>query len=185
MSGANTGKNCSSFHIKKVFFLGKKVTIAVFQKKMGKRKKSTPKVQRRFYRIPKFFACPICNAEDSIAITLSHQTRRAQLQCKKCGEKVTDIQITPITEAIDVYNDWLDAVKEQNKNYNEGTIPEDTSYIADDEIIMEENRLQQSKKQKPRHNTSSPQSASDNSSSDVSGSDSNSSDSSSELSDDD
>ena len=146
---------------------------------MGKRKKSTPKVQRRFYRIPKYFQCPVCNAEDSVEVVLKHKERKAELRCKKCGERADDFNITPITEAIDVYNDWIDNLKETNKNYNEGSIADDAAIISDDEIEMEESRLQQNKKPKPRPTTSSPQSnPSGSSSSDVSDSDSNSSDSS-------
>lgn len=122
---------------------------------MGKRKKSTVKVQKRFYRLPKHFPCPICNAKDSVYITINKDHKKADLICKKCGEGVSNQPIKPIMEAVDVYDDWCDSLREQNKNfnYNAEEATQALMEVEDEEIINEPSRLHSNATSSTKKNT--------------------------------
>ncbi|EAX92931.1 hypothetical protein TVAG_335930 [Trichomonas vaginalis G3] len=109
---------------------------------MGKRKKSTPKVQKKFYRLPKNFHCPYCNCEDSVHVTMDLKNLRADIHCVKCKEGVPNAKITKISEPIDVYDDWVDQIREQNKNFNPDKEEQMTEIYEDEEPIYEPSRLQ-------------------------------------------
>ncbi|OHT14033.1 hypothetical protein TRFO_15691 [Tritrichomonas foetus] len=87
---------------------------------MGKRKKSGKKVtvQKRVYKIPKFFECPFCGRKDGIKISINQKEKRATLLCRSCAVKEEDIECTPLTEPIDIYDDWMDRAREINAEYN-------------------------------------------------------------------
>ena len=87
---------------------------------MGKRKKSGKKVtvQKRVYKIPKYFECPFCGRKDGIKITISNKDRTADLLCRSCGVEEKDIEVTQLTEPIDIYDDWMDRARETNVEYN-------------------------------------------------------------------
>lgn len=87
---------------------------------MGKRKKSGKKVtvQKRVYKIPKLFPCPFCSQQNVVKITINNKKMTADLECRKCGIKDEEIPITPLTEAIDIYDDWMDSAREANAKFN-------------------------------------------------------------------
>ena len=101
---------------------------------MGKRKKSGKKVtvQKRVYKIPKFFECPLCGRKDGIKITIDHKCRKAQLQCRSCGAKEEGIEVTPLTEPIDIYDDYMDRARAANEEYNPQQIEDVSS--SDNEL---------------------------------------------------
>lgn len=113
---------------------------------MGKRKKSTPKVQKRFYRLPKTFQCPFCNCPDSVHVKFDKKDMLAKVKCVKCKEGVKNIKMTPITEPIDIYDDWVDQVREANKSYNPTIEEQRVDAYEDEETVYEESRLQSNSK---------------------------------------
>lgn len=96
---------------------------------MGKKKKGKKvTVQKRVYKIPKFFECPFCGRKDGIKITISQKEKTAQLHCMSCGRGEPDpITIGPLTEPIDVYDDFIDRTRESNKEYNANFVEHDFS----------------------------------------------------------
>lgn len=99
------------------------------------RKKSKRKPQktiRRIQALKTLFECPFCNHESSCDVKFDRKRQRAQIVCRICSETYeTDVNCKPfsfsshiwfngshldLSEAIDVYNAWIDACEEANKN---------------------------------------------------------------------
>jgi transcription elongation factor Elf1 len=86
---------------------------------MGKRKKGKKlTVQKRVYKIPKLFSCPYCFQQDGIKITFDKRKGSASLLCRKCDNAEYEMPLTALTEPVDVYDAWMDVVRESNAKFN-------------------------------------------------------------------
>ncbi|CCF60120.1 hypothetical protein KAFR_0J00520 [Kazachstania africana CBS 2517] len=82
---------------------------------MGKRKKSSRKpVQRVVQKLDTKFNCLFCNHEKSISCTLDKKNNIGALTCKICGQSF-QTRINSLSQPVDVYSDWFDAVEEVNQ----------------------------------------------------------------------
>ena len=83
---------------------------------MGKRKvKRKPAPKRKMIEpLDTQFSCPFCNHEKSCYVKLDHERKTGSIRCRICGEEF-NTPITDLYEAVDVYNDWIDACEEANK----------------------------------------------------------------------
>lgn len=81
---------------------------------MGKRKKSTRKPQKRLVlKLDTKFNCLFCNHDKSVTCTLDKKNSIGSLQCKICGQSF-QTRINGLSQPVDVYSDWFDAVEEVN-----------------------------------------------------------------------
>ncbi|KAH3899021.1 related to Transcription elongation factor 1 homolog [Saccharomycodes ludwigii] len=85
---------------------------------MGKRKKSTRKpVKRLVQKLDTQFNCLFCNHDKSVTCTLDKKNGIGSLSCKICGTNFQTM-INTLSQPVDVYSDWFDAVEEVNANEN-------------------------------------------------------------------
>lgn len=81
---------------------------------MGKRKKSTRTPAKRVVlKLDTKFNCLFCNHDKSVSCTLDKKNSIGSLQCKICGQSF-QTRINGLSQAVDVYSDWFDAVEEVN-----------------------------------------------------------------------
>mmetsp|Transcript_38176 Transcript_38176/g.107872 ORF Transcript_38176/g.107872 Transcript_38176/m.107872 type:complete len:83 (+) Transcript_38176:311-559(+) len=80
---------------------------------MGKRKSSKPPPAKKKAKLDKQFTCPFCNHEKSVNVKLDYKSKRGEAKCNMCSE-IYNCGITPISEEIDVYSDWIDACEKVN-----------------------------------------------------------------------
>jgi len=89
---------------------------------MGRRKtrKKPPSVNKKNKAgvIPKSFDCPFCNHEGVVEIKLDQSKRIGSVSCTICDTHWQTV-ITPLSEAVDVYSEWLDACVNVNKQDEE------------------------------------------------------------------
>ena len=105
---------------------------------MGKKKKGKKvTVQKRVYKIPKFFLCSFCEAKDAVKITIKKKDKLASLICQKCGKGEQDIKVGPLDEPIDIYDQYLDNSREANEQYNP-TIAKTDGFKSIEEMSDEE-----------------------------------------------
>ncbi|CCK68928.1 Elf1p KNAG_0B04940 [Huiozyma naganishii CBS 8797] len=82
---------------------------------MGKRKKSSRgPVKRVVQRLDTKFNCLFCNHEQSVSCTLDKKNSIGTLSCKICGQSF-QTRINTLSQPVDVYSDWFDAVEEVNQ----------------------------------------------------------------------
>ncbi|XP_064386819.1 transcription elongation factor 1 homolog [Halichondria panicea] len=82
---------------------------------MGRRKsKRKAPTKKRAGPLDSQFTCPFCNHERSCEVDMDRQRNTGTISCRVCLE---DFQttITYLSEAIDVYSDWIDACESANK----------------------------------------------------------------------
>lgn len=81
---------------------------------MGKRKKSARKpLKRLVLKLDTKFNCLFCNHDKSVTCTLDKKNSIGSLQCKICGQSF-QTRINGLSQPVDVYSDWFDAVEEVN-----------------------------------------------------------------------
>lgn len=81
---------------------------------MGKRKKSTRTPAKKVVlKLDTMFNCLFCNHDKSVSCTLDKKNSIGSLQCKICGQSF-QTRINGLSQAVDVYSDWFDAVEEVN-----------------------------------------------------------------------
>ncbi|XP_019645797.1 transcription elongation factor 1 homolog isoform X1 [Branchiostoma floridae] len=83
---------------------------------MGRRRKSSkpPPKKKMTEPLQIVFPCPFCNHEKSCEVNLDRTRNVGTVTCRVCLE---DFQ-TPInylSEAVDVYSDWIDACESANQ----------------------------------------------------------------------
>lgn len=100
---------------------------------MGKKKKGKKvTVQKRVYKIPKFFECPFCGRKDGIKISIHQKEKYATLECRSCHRGESEqIPIDPLTEPIDIYDNFMDRTREANIEFN--AQPIDRDFSSDDD----------------------------------------------------
>ncbi|PNW70023.1 hypothetical protein CHLRE_17g702550v5 [Chlamydomonas reinhardtii] len=82
---------------------------------MGKRKGgSKPPPKKARAKLDTLFSCPFCNSSKSVSINFDRDMGRATAKCSQCSQKY-ESRCTPLTDAVDVYHDWLDSCEEANK----------------------------------------------------------------------
>lgn len=81
---------------------------------MGKRKKSTRTPAKKLVlKLDTKFNCLFCNHDKSVSCTLDKKNSIGSLQCKICGQTF-QTRINGLSQPVDVYSDWFDAVEEVN-----------------------------------------------------------------------
>ncbi|XP_034482663.1 transcription elongation factor 1 homolog [Drosophila innubila] len=82
---------------------------------MGRRKsKRKPPPRRKLIKnMEKQFNCPFCNHEKSCEVSLDKRKNVGRITCRVCKEYF-QTPIISLSEAIDVYNDWIDACEQIN-----------------------------------------------------------------------
>lgn len=81
---------------------------------MGKRKKSSRTPAKKIVqKLDTAFNCLFCNHERSITCTLDKKNSIGSLSCKVCGQSF-QTRINALSQPVDVYSDWFDAVEEVN-----------------------------------------------------------------------
>lgn len=82
---------------------------------MGRRRKSTkfgnPKKAKE--RTPTSFDCPFCTGSQTVSCVLDRERLLGTVSCSVCDASFST-KISPLSEAIDVYTDWIDACEEAN-----------------------------------------------------------------------
>lgn len=80
---------------------------------MGRRRRQ--KVRRRPQkRIPDVYDCPTCG-NTSIRILVYRENGIATVRCGSCGLEKTIDSVGPLTEAVDVYGDFIDQFYESKQ----------------------------------------------------------------------
>ncbi|KAI0199067.1 transcription elongation factor [Astrocystis sublimbata] len=76
---------------------------------MGKRKSARkPQGPKKREGLAKEFTCLFCNHEKSVHVKLDKKAGVGDLSCAVCGQQF-QCRINTLTEAIDVFSDWVDA----------------------------------------------------------------------------
>jgi len=82
---------------------------------MGRRKKArkAPPKKKTTQKLDTVFNCPFCNHEKSCDVKLNRERNIGYVACRVCLE---DFQTTInyLSEAIDVYGEWIDACESAN-----------------------------------------------------------------------
>ena len=82
---------------------------------MGKRKKSSRgPAKRQVLKLDTKFNCLFCNHEKSVSCKLDKKNCIGSLNCKICGQSF-QTRINALSQPVDVYSDWFDAVEEVNQ----------------------------------------------------------------------
>ncbi|VDL17547.1 unnamed protein product [Hymenolepis diminuta] len=82
---------------------------------MGRRKSSRkpPQKAKVIEPLPKQFNCPFCNHERSCEVEIDRERRTGYVKCSICLEDY-QTSINALSQAIDVYNDWIDQCEAVN-----------------------------------------------------------------------
>lgn len=80
---------------------------------MGKKKSSQKPVKREKPKLDTIFNCPMCNSANSVTCEMDKDRMIGQVTCKDCRANFA-ADITPISDPIDVYCDWIDACETLN-----------------------------------------------------------------------
>ncbi|KAJ2719055.1 hypothetical protein GGI07_005439 [Coemansia sp. Benny D115] len=78
---------------------------------MGKRKSSRKVVKKERPKLDKTFDCLFCNHEGSIVVAMDKEHKVGNLKCKICAASY-QAAINHLSDAVDVYSEWIDACEE-------------------------------------------------------------------------
>lgn len=81
---------------------------------MGKRKSSKPPPKKQRAKLDVTFSCPFCNSNKSVSCLMDWDRELGTVTCSVCNEFFST-NITHLSEAIDVYTDWIDACEAENR----------------------------------------------------------------------
>jgi len=83
---------------------------------MGKRKskRKAPTAKKAVQPLDTQFNCPFCNHERSCEVKLDRERNVGFISCRVCLEDF-QTSINYLSEAIDVYSDWIDACEQANQ----------------------------------------------------------------------
>jgi len=86
------------------------------QDEMGKRKskRKAPTKAKAVQPLDTQFNCPFCNHERSCEVKLDRERNVGFISCRVCLEDF-QTSINYLSEAIDVYSDWIDACEQANQ----------------------------------------------------------------------
>lgn len=84
---------------------------------MGRKKsrRTTIKRTRVVEKMPKQFNCPQCSHENVVICKINKAKLKGTAHCVSCGA-VHKTTITNLTTAIDVYSDWIDNMKSDERD---------------------------------------------------------------------
>ncbi|KAK9933180.1 hypothetical protein M0R45_020384 [Rubus argutus] len=83
----------------------------------GKRKSSAKPAaayKKRVEKLDTVFTCPFCNYGSSVECHFNMEKMVGAAVCYVCQERF-GTNITPLTEAIDIYSEWIDECERVNK----------------------------------------------------------------------
>lgn len=80
---------------------------------MGKRKSSKQVRKAPSAKLEKIFDCPFCFHDKTVEVVFMRELRKATISCRVCTVNWEN-KITPLTEPIDVFCDWVDECERQN-----------------------------------------------------------------------
>ncbi|CAG98764.1 Elf1p [Kluyveromyces lactis] len=109
---------------------------------MGKRKKSSRGPAKKIVqRLDTAFNCLFCNHERSVSVTMDKKNNIGSLHCKICGQSF-QTRINGLSQPVDVYSDWFDAVEEVNEGKHSESEDEnsDSDYESDSDTEPSSNR---------------------------------------------
>ncbi|CDO96357.1 unnamed protein product [Kluyveromyces dobzhanskii CBS 2104] len=109
---------------------------------MGKRKKSSRGPAKKIVqRLDTAFNCLFCNHERSVSVTMDKKNNIGSLHCKICGQSF-QTRINGLSQSVDVYSDWFDAVEEVNEGKHSESEDEnsDSDYESDSDAEPASNR---------------------------------------------
>merc|ERR1712126_171040 len=81
---------------------------------MGKRKTVKRKVKAKEPLKSGEFDCPLCNNRGCVAAKIDRRLGRAQAFCRICTRSYNADRITPYTEPMDVFIEWVDSVNDND-----------------------------------------------------------------------
>ena len=107
---------------------------------MGKRKKSSRKpVKRVVQKLDTKFNCLFCNHDKSVSCTLDKKNCIGTLSCKICGQSF-QTRINSLSQPVDIYSDWFDAVEEVNQGQGSDVNSDSDGSSSDYETDSDEER---------------------------------------------
>lgn len=77
----------------------------------GKRKSKKRVVTKKKDVVPSSFKCPYCAHEGSCEVKMDRGAETGSVTCRVCGETYQS-RITTLSDPVDVYCEWLDALEE-------------------------------------------------------------------------
>jgi len=82
---------------------------------MGRRKKANkpPPKRKAIEPLDTQFTCPFCNHEKACEVKLEKARNTGIISCRVCSESF-QTSINYLSEAVDVYADWIDACESAN-----------------------------------------------------------------------
>uniref|UniRef100_A0A7N0VKW8 Transcription elongation factor 1 homolog n=1 Tax=Kalanchoe fedtschenkoi TaxID=63787 RepID=A0A7N0VKW8_KALFE len=80
-----------------------------------KKNAKKPAAQKRVPKLDKSFTCPFCHHPESVECTIDKKLKIGKASCYVCSESYC-VKINFLTEAIDIYSEWLDACEAANSN---------------------------------------------------------------------
>ncbi|BFZ64488.1 hypothetical protein YB2330_005634 [Saitoella coloradoensis] len=81
---------------------------------MGKRSKAAKPKAAIKEKLSQTFNCLFCNQDNSVICKLDKKANVGTIRCTNCHQAF-QTGITHLSEAVDVYSDWIDACDEVNK----------------------------------------------------------------------
>lgn len=85
---------------------------------MAKKKSSRKPVKKLKVRLDTSFDCPFCNHNGCITVSLDKRVNMVgSLHCNKCNVNF-ESKVNVLSEPVDVYTDWIDAVEAVNDPKN-------------------------------------------------------------------
>ncbi|KAL1206318.1 Transcription elongation factor 1-like protein [Cardamine amara subsp. amara] len=99
---------------------------------MGKRKsRAKPAPTKRMDKLDTVFSCPFCNHGSSVECIIDMKNLIGSAACRICEESFSTT-ITALTEAIDIYSEWIDECERVN------TVEDDVEQEEEEEEVEEE-----------------------------------------------
>ncbi|CAG9334876.1 unnamed protein product [Blepharisma stoltei] len=80
---------------------------------MGKRKSSSKITKAPRPKLDRIFDCPFCNHSKTVEVLFQKTLGKASISCRVCAA-TWDTKVTALSEAIDVYSDWIDECARRN-----------------------------------------------------------------------
>ena len=81
----------------------------------GKRKKAKPPPKKARPKVATVFDCPFCGNSESCSVKMDYEHSQGIISCDQCGTS-HESRITRLSEAIDVYAEWIDMCEDVNTN---------------------------------------------------------------------
>ncbi|CAN8245944.1 unnamed protein product [Cochlearia groenlandica] len=105
---------------------------------MGKRKsRAKPAPTKRMDKLDTVFSCPFCNHGSSVECIIDMKNLLGKAECRICGESFSTT-ITALTEAIDIYSEWIDECERVNTAEDDAEQEEEEEEEVQDEYEEEE-----------------------------------------------